>query len=330
MPKLKGSIFVLLFSGLCAVVSLSAVQASNELPPEMLADKYLIKAERLHAKEDYAGAFKVMEKIIALQKEHEFKLPDDFPFKFARVTLSAGSVKIAIDSVNKYLAATGRDGESYRDALALLVEAEEMLISVEVTCAGKPRGVSCWMALANHSQCYVWNQNYVGPGETATWSGNRYGVFAHGEGELRFAVDDREIQWSMGHLERGKYHGQWLIRNASGLRIKGEFAHNKWEGRWLRFSPASPAGERCESATFQNDNQVIEWRNVDDSVCDFWRNHTRSRTGKKRPLTGGMTQDATPENVAQCIINREQCHIWHVTLSQVVICLRAHTLRKRV
>ena len=75
-----------------------------------MVDKHLIQAEQLHAKEDYAGAFKMMEKILALQKEHSLTLPDEFHFKYARVALSADSIKIAFESVNKYLSATGREG----------------------------------------------------------------------------------------------------------------------------------------------------------------------------------------------------------------------------
>ncbi len=30
-------------------------------------------------------------------------------------------------------------------------------INTEETCAGKPVGSSCWMALANHPEYYVWN-----------------------------------------------------------------------------------------------------------------------------------------------------------------------------
>ena len=178
-------------------------------------------------------------------------------------------VSDAIDEVSEYLAASGRDGEFYRDALALLDEDEEMRISGEETCAGKTQGASCWMELANHPQCYVWNQNYEGSGETATWPGNRSGVFAHGQGELRFTVGDREIQWRMGHLERGRYHGQWLIRHSDGTKEKGEYVHDKREGRWLAFLLASPAGERCKSATYQGGNRVVEWRNVDGSECDY-------------------------------------------------------------
>ena len=44
--------------------------ASTQLPPEIMVDKHLILAEQLHAAKDYVGAFKVMEKVIALEKEH--------------------------------------------------------------------------------------------------------------------------------------------------------------------------------------------------------------------------------------------------------------------
>ena len=80
---------------------------SAQLPPEVIADKYLVQAEQLLEKKDYVAAPNMMEKIIALQKEHSLTLPDDFHFKSARVALSADSLKIAFDSVNKYLSATG-------------------------------------------------------------------------------------------------------------------------------------------------------------------------------------------------------------------------------
>ena len=75
----------------------------------------------------------------------------EFHFKYARVALLAGSNKAAIDSLNKYLAATGRDGEFYREALELLDEAEQ-------TCAGKPKGAACWLELTDNPGCYVWNR----------------------------------------------------------------------------------------------------------------------------------------------------------------------------
>jgi len=92
-----------------AFLSLFAV-ASAQLPPEIMVDKHLIEAEQLHAAKDYVGAFKVMDKIIALQKEHNLTLPVEFHFKYARVALSADSTRIALESVTRYLSATGKGG----------------------------------------------------------------------------------------------------------------------------------------------------------------------------------------------------------------------------
>ena len=93
-----------------AVVCLLAGQATAELPPEVIADKHLIEAEQAQEREDYAGAMKIMEKIIALQKEHNFKHVDGFHFKYARIALQADSFKVAFDAVSKYLTTAGREG----------------------------------------------------------------------------------------------------------------------------------------------------------------------------------------------------------------------------
>ena len=282
-------VFVFLcLTAFSTAVNLSVVQASIDLPPEMMADKYLIKAEQHHAKEDYVGAFKVMEEIIALQKEHSFKLPDGFHFKYARLALSAGSVKIALESIDEYLSETGREGEFYRDALALLLEVEETQISAEESCTGNPEGALCWKELANHPQCYIWDDYYY-EDQTVTWSGKRYGSLAHGDGTLTWTRGD-ESHSETGRLERGKKQGHWIVRGGGtseglfvdgkrhgfwvtrwdyGDKQKGEYVAGKEEGRWLSFRSRRPQGERCSSATFRNGDRVTEWYNVGDSVCDF-------------------------------------------------------------
>ena len=77
--------------------------ASAQLPPKIMADKHLIHAEQLYAAKDYAEAFNVMKKIIALQKEHNLILSDEFHFKYAQVALAVDSIRIALESVNEYL-----------------------------------------------------------------------------------------------------------------------------------------------------------------------------------------------------------------------------------
>ena len=106
-------------------VWLGLVTVSAQLPPEIMADRYLVRVERLMAEKNHTAALEVMNKIIALQKEHNLTLPDEFHFKYAQIAISAGAVKAALDSVNKYLATAGREGRFYREALELLDEAEQ-------------------------------------------------------------------------------------------------------------------------------------------------------------------------------------------------------------
>ena len=78
MQSVIKSIFVLFLLGFSAI-------ASAQLPPEVIADKYLIQAEQLLAKKDYVAALNMMDKILVLQKEHNITLLDEFHFKYAHV-----------------------------------------------------------------------------------------------------------------------------------------------------------------------------------------------------------------------------------------------------
>ena len=98
-----------------------------QLPPEMLVDKYLLQAKMLSEEKDHKGALEAMDRIVALQKEHDLTLPEHFPFQYAQTALAAGAVQAAIDSANRYLSAAGREGKYYRQALELLVRAERRL-----------------------------------------------------------------------------------------------------------------------------------------------------------------------------------------------------------
>ena len=126
MRVLIGKLLALFLAALFTVVCLPSRQAAAKLPPEIMADKYLIQAEQLHADEDFAGAFEVMQKIIALQRAHSFTLADAFHFKYAQMALSAGTVGAAMESVNQYLTAAGKEGEFYREALELLIQVEQI------------------------------------------------------------------------------------------------------------------------------------------------------------------------------------------------------------
>ena len=98
-------------------LTLSAAQ----LPPDVLVDKYLLQSQMLSEERDHKGALATMDRIVALQKEHDLTLPEEFPFHYAQTALAAGSMQAAIDSANRYLSAAGREGKYYREALELLV-----------------------------------------------------------------------------------------------------------------------------------------------------------------------------------------------------------------
>lgn len=214
----------------CAVLWLPIRRASAELPPQILVDKYLIHADQLHAAKDYAAAFDVMQKVVALQKEHSLAFPDDFHFKYAQVALSADSMHIALDSVTRYLAAAGKEGEFYKEALALMVEAEESQMSAEDTCTGKPEGALCWKEIDNHPKCYVWDDHFYSD-QTVTWSGKCLGSKANGEGTLIWARGDEE-HTETGGLERGNKRGRWVVRGDGGTS-EGPFVDGKRNGQWV-------------------------------------------------------------------------------------------------
>ena len=207
---------------ICLGVWLGGMTAmAAQLPPEIMVDRYLLRADRLMEANDPKGALEIMGKIVALQREHGLTLPDEFHFKHARIALSAGKVQDAIDAVNKYLLEAGREGKFYRAALELLDEVEQReqiqtWVGTDKLCAGQPKGTSCWMEVTGRPGCYVWNPN-LQPDETVTWTGGCSGGRAQGVGTLKWVYDGgKKTAESTGGLTDGKMHGQWVIREADG------------------------------------------------------------------------------------------------------------------
>ena len=101
--------------------------SASAIPPEVRLDEYLLEAEMLSEENDPEGALAVLDRIAALQKEHNLELPEEYPFQYAQTALAAGSYQAAIESVNRYLSVAGRGGKHYREALAVLVKSKRGL-----------------------------------------------------------------------------------------------------------------------------------------------------------------------------------------------------------
>ena len=171
-----------------------------------------------------------MQKIIALQKEHSLTLPDKFQFKYARIAFSADSMQIEFEAVSTYLSRTWKEGEFYRDALALLLDVEDSRISAEEICTGKPTGAMCWKELEGHPRCYVWDNHYY-EDQTVTWSGTCAGGKAHGEGSLIWSKSDNRSTGS-GRLRKGKARGHWVWRYSNGEVSEGAYVDGIRHGNW--------------------------------------------------------------------------------------------------
>ena len=104
-------------------------------------------------------------------------------------------------------------------------------LGAEGTCAGKSEGTACWMELANHPQCYLWNPN-LQSGATATWTAECRNGFAQGTGTIQWTYDAGEQSWR-GLLEDGKKEGDWVEEFDDGTIHMGPYVAGEREGDWV-------------------------------------------------------------------------------------------------
>ena len=113
MQRVDRSIFVLFLLGFFTVTS-------AQLPPEIRADAYLLQAEQAIRNGDSFRAQAAIQNILRLQKEHELDLSDEFHFRYAKAADAVDLSEQALESIVKYLTASGREGQHYVEALALM------------------------------------------------------------------------------------------------------------------------------------------------------------------------------------------------------------------
>ena len=111
--------------------------AVAQLPPEIMVDSYLLRAEQAVRDGDLARARAAINKILALQKEHELDLPDEFHFRYAKAADAADLPEPALEAIVKYLAAAGRDGQHYVEALELMNKAQAEIEDRQAAASGQ-------------------------------------------------------------------------------------------------------------------------------------------------------------------------------------------------
>ena len=118
--RITGGLFVL---GALLMPALSV----GQLPPEIMVDRYLLKAEQSIREGDCAGsrdAMETMERVLSLQEKHGLKPAPEDHFRYAKVWHASGSPERALESLVRYLQLRGRQAEHYIEALELMNRAE--------------------------------------------------------------------------------------------------------------------------------------------------------------------------------------------------------------
>ena len=118
---------------------LPAVAAALQLPPDIQADRYLVRAQRQIEEQDFAGAKQSMEQILELQSQHGLEIPEEFFYRYAEVLNRLELHDEAIEYATKYLTRAGRDGAHYREALELLDQAEQAKAAAEAAAEAARR-----------------------------------------------------------------------------------------------------------------------------------------------------------------------------------------------
>ena len=98
--------------------------AGGQLPPEIQSDLYLRKAEQAVEDGDLTSARLALERLEALQREHELEPGGEDNFRHAQAWEAAGEPQRAMAAAVRYLQLRGREAEHYDEALDLINRAE--------------------------------------------------------------------------------------------------------------------------------------------------------------------------------------------------------------
>ena len=105
--------------------------SAGQLPPEIMADRHMVRLDRLISENRHGEAYRLTSDIAEFYEKHNLELPHEFHFKQARIASSLGLLKEAITALHTYLNKAGKEGSRYVDALQLLDRTEEKLREAE-------------------------------------------------------------------------------------------------------------------------------------------------------------------------------------------------------
>ena len=94
------------------------------LPPDIAADRLLVKAEREALAGHDLRAQATLRAILKLDADNDLQMPGAFWFRYSKAARLAGDLEQAVEAASRYLTSEGRDGEHYAEALKILDRSE--------------------------------------------------------------------------------------------------------------------------------------------------------------------------------------------------------------
>ena len=185
---------------------LPALVAALQLPPDIQADRYLMRAQRQIEEQDFAGAKESLEQILVLQSQHGLEVPEEFYLHYAEVLERLELYDEAITFATKYLTLAGRGGEHYRAALELLDKAELAMAAAEAAAAAAA-------AAARRK-----------PGESRVFDGMEFAWVPAGEfrmGSTSVEAEPHEQPVTQVLVSRGFWLGRYEVTQSEWQAVSG-------------------------------------------------------------------------------------------------------------
>ena len=150
--------------------------------------------------------------------------------------LEAGEEVLVTGEAGEWLRIRGTDGGTAFVHGSLLVpsaqESGDAATGPSPKCAGMGKGAECWWELADRPGCHVFTSYYNPAWRALTWSGACRDGLAVGRGTWGYKTA-RSSGQATGALARGKPHGHWVFRSASGTVQEGSYVDGKKHGHWV-------------------------------------------------------------------------------------------------
>ena len=117
----------------------SPASAMAQLPPEILADSYLLRVEQAIRDGDQEQARDEFDKIILLHRERQLNLSEEFLFRYAKAAVVVDRPDLALESVTKFLTVAGRESPNYVEALELMNQTQDIIAGRKEAKGVSPR-----------------------------------------------------------------------------------------------------------------------------------------------------------------------------------------------